>query len=91
MNRAAFEADVKTVNAVVRSLEIIGEAARALPPWLTQKYPEAWSDMIAMRNVLAHGYWSVDLDIVWSTAVDDLPRLESAIVEILAVEEEAAP
>jgi uncharacterized protein with HEPN domain len=56
------------------------------PQRLTEKYVEAWSDMIAMRNVLAHGYWAVDLDIIWSTMVEDLPRLERSVRTILDVE-----
>jgi uncharacterized protein with HEPN domain len=88
MDRAAFRRDAKTIHAVVRNLEIIGEAARALPPWLTERHSEAWSDMIAMRNVLAHGYWSVDLDIIWSTVVEDLPRLERSVRGIIEAEQD---
>ena len=66
MSRKAFEQDVKTQDAVVRRLEIIGEAARRLSAEYKAAHPEvAWRAVIGMRNRLIHGYDVVDLDVVW--------------------------
>ena len=73
---ASFEQDRKTVDAVVRNLEIVGEAANALPQAFRNEHAEVpWDDVRAMRNILAHAYFRVDLDIVWKTATVFGPRL----------------
>jgi uncharacterized protein with HEPN domain len=64
------------LSAVVRELEIIGEAANSIPASFRKKYPEIpWKQMIAMRNRLIHAYFDVDHDIVWITTNDYLPPL----------------
>jgi uncharacterized protein with HEPN domain len=74
--RAAFVDDELAQTAVVRWVEIIGEAARGLSEELRQAHPEVpWRQMIAMRNVLIHGYFDIDVDLVWSVAQNDLPKL----------------
>jgi uncharacterized protein with HEPN domain len=79
-----FRADRKTVDAVVRNLEVIGEAARHVPNDVRDRYPEvAWSDMSDMRNVLIHEYFGVDLPILWKTIGSDLPPVVSALRTIL--------
>lgn len=71
-----FETDRKTVDAVVRNLEIVGEAVNALPQAFRDQHNEIpWDDVRAMRNILAHAYFRVDLDIVWKTATVFGPRL----------------
>jgi uncharacterized protein with HEPN domain len=86
--RAAFAADELAQTAVIRWVEIIGEAARGLSEGLRQAHPEVpWRQMVAMRNVLIHGYFDIDVDLVWSVAENDLPKLRAqvqAIVEDLA-------
>jgi len=78
--RAAFLADPKTQDAVIRNLEIVGEAARNIekrfPEFAAQHAEVPWTIAYEMRNVLAHGYFQVDLDVVWSTLERDLPELE---------------
>jgi len=64
------------LSAIVRELEIIGEAANSIPSTFKKKHPEIpWKQMIAMRNRLIHAYFDVDHDIVWITARDYLPPL----------------
>jgi uncharacterized protein with HEPN domain len=80
MTFAAFAQDKKTINAVVRSLEVLGGAAGKIPSGVRERHPEMpWADMVGMRNTLTHEYFGVDLSIVWQTLADDLPPLEAAI------------
>ena len=68
------------VDAVIRNLAIVGEAARHAPPEVTQAHPEIpWRLMQRMRNILVHRYASVDLAIVWDTIQSDLPALIAAL------------
>jgi uncharacterized protein with HEPN domain len=80
---AGFLNDPKTQDAVIRNLEILGEAARNIErryPEFAAKHPEVpWSVAYEMRNVLAHGYFQVDLNIVWATLERDLPDLAAAM------------
>jgi uncharacterized protein with HEPN domain len=72
-----FCGDEKTVFAVVRGLEIVGEAARNVTPALRDKYPGIpWRLMTGMRDRLIHDYGGVNLAIVWNAASKDLPDLE---------------
>jgi uncharacterized protein with HEPN domain len=83
--RADLETDRVLSLAVVRLLEILGEAARRVPSETQQMHPSIpWSFIIGMRNRLIHGYDRVDLDIVWSVVVDDLPPLVAHLEEITA-------
>jgi uncharacterized protein with HEPN domain len=75
-----FEADQKTVDAVIRNLEVIGEAVRHLAAHrasLPSGVP--WADIAGMRNILIHAYFGVDLKIVWHTIVEDLPELKTQL------------
>jgi uncharacterized protein with HEPN domain len=84
---AAFAGDELTQTAVIRWVEIIGEATRGLTEELRQAHPQVpWRQMVAMRNVLIHGYFDIDVDLVWSVAQNDLPKLGAqvrAIVEAM--------
>lgn len=85
----AFRNDEKTALAVVRALEIIGEASRRLPAPLRSRHPEvSWRGAIRMRDKVAHGYFGVDLEVVWRTVREDLPPLRAAVARILREEEE---
>jgi uncharacterized protein with HEPN domain len=69
---------------IVHHLEIIGEAANRLSDALRDQHPEVpWADVIAMRNVLVHQYFGIDLEEVWSTAETDLPALKRNVVSML--------
>ena len=79
-----FADDEKTIDAVVRNLEIIGEAVRFLPEEFQAANPELpWRNMMRMRNRLIRGYFDVDITVVWETVNEDLPPLPSLIQEIL--------
>jgi uncharacterized protein with HEPN domain len=83
MSREEFFLDRKTVNAVIRSLEVLGEAAGKIPPDVRAAHPDLpWQNMIGLRNRLIHEYFGVDLDILWQTLVDDIPPLRPLLAEI---------
>ena len=80
-----FIADRKTVDAVIRNLIIIGEAAAHIPEEISQNQPEIpWSDMRAMRNFVIHEYFGVSDKILWDTIRIDLPPLVTALKGIAA-------
>jgi uncharacterized protein with HEPN domain len=80
----AFRQDRKTVDAVVRNLEVIGEAARFVPKDVRQRFPEVpWENIVGMRSVLIHEYFGVDFDILWATVQTDLPALATRLKSIL--------
>jgi uncharacterized protein with HEPN domain len=71
--------------ALVRLMEIIGEAAGRVTPETRAQLPNLpWADIVAMRNRLIHGYDSVDPDILWTTIKEDLPHLLNAVNRLLA-------
>lgn len=71
-------------DAIVRRLEIIGEAAYQLGETLRAQFPEvAWPDILGMRNRIVHGYHKLALSIVWNTIQQDLPVLEQQLRDIL--------
>src|ERR1043165_204160 len=75
--RAAFERDELIQNWITHQLQIIGEAAARISPDLRESYPGVpWRQIIGMRNVLTHGYFEIDLDIVWSVVERDLGKLQ---------------
>ncbi len=84
MNFELFCRDRKTVDAVVRNLEVIGEAARFLPEEVRQQYPNVpWENIVGMRSVLVHEYFGVDFDILWTTVQNDLPALRTHLQSML--------
>jgi len=83
-----FRADIRTQDAILRNLEIIGEATKQLSPDLRDRYPDVpWKGMAGIRDRLIHHYFGVNLDIVWDIAAVELPMLESQINMILQDEE----
>jgi uncharacterized protein with HEPN domain len=68
-----------------RAIQIVSEAARALPAEFRARYPEApWADIIAIGNPLRHEYHKIDDKVLWETATLDLPKLQSVIERMLA-------
>jgi uncharacterized protein with HEPN domain len=84
MSYEAFVVDDKTVFAVVRALEIVGEATKRIPQSIRDRYPEVpWRSMACIRDKLIHDYVSVNLEVVWKTVTEDLPALLPMIQRIL--------
>lgn len=84
MDEKDFQQDIKTVDAVVRNVEVVGEAAANLSKEFFAQYPHVqWRKIIATRNRIIHGYAAVDLEIIWGITQNDLPILKTQIKEIL--------
>jgi len=82
-----FKQDYKTVDAVVRNFEIIGEAAKNLPKELKEKYSYVpWNEMYLLRNKVSHEYFGIDYEILWDVAVNYLPENKLQIEQILKAE-----
>ncbi len=85
MSFESFASDERTRDAVVRNLEVIGEAAKNLPDEVIARASEVeWRKIRGMRDVLAHGYFGLELKVVWSTAITKLDALEKAVRRLLA-------
>jgi len=79
-----FSKDKKTVFAVVRAIEIIGEAARQIPESLKNKHTEVpWKEMAGIRNKIAHEYFGVDVEVIWDTVKRNIPELKPLIIHML--------
>jgi len=77
MSYEEFANDDKTIFAVVRAIEIIGEAVKNISDDLKKKYPEIpWKGMAGMRDKVIHGYFGVDLKVVWDTVKKRIPELK---------------
>lgn len=83
--REAFIADGKTQDAVLRNLEVIGEAAKNTSSAYKGAHPEVpWKRVAGLRDLLIHRYFGVNLDIVWAVVEQEAPRLRAAIEAMLA-------
>ena len=83
-----FLEDIKTQDAIVRNLEIIGEAAKNISEQLKKKYPHIpWKDLAGTRDKLIHHYFGVNFDIVWNIAKEELPEIVLQLEEILKNEQ----
>lgn len=79
----AFQANREKVLAVVKSIEILGEAVKKVPDDIRSQYPDLpWKSIAGMRDVLVHEYWGIDVNIIWATVQEGLPPLKVAIAEI---------
>jgi len=84
MNFEDFVEDRKTVNAVIRSLEVMGEAVKKIPLEIREKYQEIpWKYIAGMRDKLIHEYHGVDLEIVWEVIEKEIPPLKPKFEKIL--------
>lgn len=76
----SFESDSKTYDSVLHNLLVIGESAARIPDEIREKNPHInWSGIIGMRNVIAHGYFSLDPQIIWETVKSRIPELKLQI------------
>lgn len=83
-HRKDLDTDRKLNLSLVRLLEIIGEAARGITTEFRREHPElAWKSMVGMRDRLIHGYFDVNLDVLWETVKNDLPPLIDKLEKIL--------
>ncbi len=79
-----FKWDYKTVDAVIRNFEIIGEATKNLPAELKEKYPSIpWDEMYRLRNRISHEYFGIDYEIIWDIATNHLPINYADVVNVL--------
>lgn len=86
-----FATDEKTSFAVFRALEVIGEAAKHVPAPVRRRHPDVpWRRMAGMRDRLIHGYFGVDVEIVWETATRLVPELRPRLAEVLEQESRRA-
>ena len=77
-----WQQDEKTVDAVIRNIEVIGEASSHLPIEIQEQYKDVpWHTMKGIRNIVAHEYFGVDLEIVWKTVKEDLPVLKELLLK----------
>jgi uncharacterized protein with HEPN domain len=83
-SRTDLDTDRKLNLSLVRLLEIIGEAARGISEEFRQNHPDLpWNKMVGMRDRLIHGYFDVNLDVVWETITEDLPDLVAQLEKIM--------
>ena len=83
MDYEAFAGDKKTINAVIRSLEVLGEATKHIPASFRKKHPEIpWSKMAGMRDILIHDYMGVNHRTVWNVVRERLPELMLLLEEV---------
>lgn len=84
MDYEKFSSDAKTVFAVTRAFEIIGEAVRKIPAEVKSRYPHiSWREVAGIRDKLIHEYFGVDTEVLWRTIKEDLPELHSVVEDIL--------
>lgn len=79
----SFKRDYKTVDAVIRNFEIIGEAAKNVPAEIREQYSDVpWNEMYSLRNRISHAYFGIDYEIIWDIIVNYLPFNKEQIVKI---------
>jgi len=85
LSKDQFKADDKTLDAVIRNLEVIGEAAKKVPNGVRKKAPDVdWKRIAGLSDILIHEYFGVDPEIVWDIVQNKLAALESQIKTLLA-------
>jgi len=83
MDEETFRQDERTVDAVVRNLEILGEATKQLPEDFVARYPDVpWQQIAGLRNRIVHDYFGLDLEIIWQVIRHDLPPLQAHLEDL---------
>lgn len=89
MTLEELKADEKTSSAVIRKFEIIGEAAKHIPPKIRDKHKDIqWKSMAGMRDRLIHAYFGIDYNLVWSAIKTEIPNLKPRLEKVLSNMEE---
>ncbi len=84
-----FEKNSMASDAVIRNLEIIGEAAKRIPAEIRRKYPDVeWKKIAGLRDILIHEYSSINLKIVWDVVANKLPALKTSVEKIFVLKKE---
>ena len=79
-----FQSDEKTIRAIEREFEIIGEAVKKIPELITKDHPAVpWKAIAGMRDRLIHHYWDTEVEILWKTIEESLPPLKATITKII--------
>lgn len=92
LNKEKFSKDKLRQSAVIRQLEIIGEAAKNIPSSFREKYQDIpWKDIAGLRDILSHAYFGVNIERVWMVIEKDLPRLKRGIKKIKTSEHKNHP
>ncbi|MCW6038879.1 DUF86 domain-containing protein [Spirulina subsalsa FACHB-351] len=82
LNQDAFMADERTFDAVIRNLQVIGEAVKQIPTDLRDRYPQIeWRKVAGLRDILTHAYFSIDHDILWDIIQTQLNKLHDCITK----------
>jgi uncharacterized protein with HEPN domain len=83
----SFQDDRKTVDAVVRNLEIIGEAVKQIPERIRDQHPDIdWKKIAGLRDILIHNYFGIDLELIWDILQNKLDPLEERVNQMLSEE-----
>ena len=84
-----FMTDRRRRDAVVRNFEIVGEATKKLPDDLKTRYPSiAWKQVAGLRDVIAHGYFHIDYEILWGIITNTLPKFKTEVTKIKKTEQQ---
>ena len=82
-----FKQKQMVVDAVIRNLEIIGEASKHIPKSIIAKYPEIpWKKMYGLRNIVTHEYFGLDYELIWEIAKNDLPKNQTDLYKLIEIE-----
>jgi uncharacterized protein with HEPN domain len=85
LSENAFRKDDKTLDAVVRNLEVIGEAVKKLPAKIRAKHSQVdWKKIAGLRDILIHEYFGIDVEIIWDILENKLPALEKEVKKIIS-------